>query len=209
MMSARKKQIRHVAAHVVVGVACTLAFAILPALLPHDFESVPMRNVQPTTREFYLNFGLLESEYSTARRGFAAPPAFEDARTLFDAACAEKYSMNTLVVDLPPNQQQVWWSATARGFPFRCAWGWYSELNGVPTGSDGWIGPPNKGIVLMPIRAGLVGDLLVWTIISAGVWNGAWFVIRSFRASRGLCVHCAYDRKGLAPAAACPECGEA
>lgn len=59
-----------------------------------------------------------------------------------------------------------------------------------------------------PMWAGLAGDLLAFAAL--------WFLVMSFgglrrmlRRRRGLCSRCAYDLKGLAPGAACPECGQA
>jgi hypothetical protein len=39
-------------------------------------------------------------------------------------------------------------------------------------------------------------------------WRIPILIRRHRRRIRGLCVKCAYDRAGLAPGAACPECGD-
>jgi len=40
------------------------------------------------------------------------------------------------------------------------------------------------------------------------VAEGAGFARRRLRSRRGHCPACNYDRRGLAPDAACPECGK-
>jgi hypothetical protein len=50
------------------------------------------------------------------------------------------------------------------------------------------------------------------TLFYAATWFVPLFGIRiarrTLRARRGLCTRCAYDLKGLAPSASCPECGQ-
>jgi hypothetical protein len=58
-----------------------------------------------------------------------------------------------------------------------------------------------------PLWPGMVGDV--------GVFGGGWWLLlcamtfarQRFRVSRGRCVRCGYDRRGLVPRGACPECG--
>lgn len=48
--------------------------------------------------------------------------------------------------------------------------------------------------------------LLLVALPAAYLWRRDWLASR--RARIGLCVNCDYDRTGLDPAAACPECGQ-
>lgn len=50
---------------------------------------------------------------------------------------------------------------------------------------------------------------LVAAFLAAAAF-GLWFPHRrsARRRAEGLCLRCGYDRRGLAPAASCPECGE-
>lgn len=117
------------------------------------------------------------------------------------------------------------------GFEFGVGWPWVAWSGvGILDGS-GWYGQPAKvvrlegafdifGIVgktrgrrtpiapFHPLWLGLIGDLSLCTSV---LWLGTlvwtrWRRLR--RVDRGLCPTCGYDREGLNPAAACPECGE-
>ena len=49
------------------------------------------------------------------------------------------------------------------------------------------------------------------TLVHGALWFGFFTLVRARitarRAKKGRCLRCAYDRRGLAPAAVCPECG--
>lgn len=60
-----------------------------------------------------------------------------------------------------------------------------------------------------PVWPGLGADLLLWSLAWCVGLAGARFARRAVRRRRGRCVFCAYDRRGLDPAAGCPECGRA
>lgn len=63
-----------------------------------------------------------------------------------------------------------------------------------------------------PAWKGLGVAISYWTLatmlVGLGIW--LWWPIRrsARRRAEGLCLRCGYDRRGLAPAASCPECGE-
>lgn len=110
------------------------------------------------------------------------------------------------------------------GFPLRCVTGWRCFQPDIPANQPmlpqpreaGFIefparnelyGPEERWIPYYPLWPGLIGNALVWGGV---IWVGL-FGLRLLRGRRrrrhGLCTRCAYDRKGIATAAPCPECG--
>lgn len=70
--------------------------------------------------------------------------------------------------------------------------------------------PAMKVLPLRPLWPGLVGNVLVWSLL----WSIPWLAVvirRVARRRRGRCVACGYDLRGRddlgAEAARCPECG--
>jgi hypothetical protein len=95
--------------------------------------------------------------------------------------------------------------AALTGEPVNLYWNVHGARRRVPMQ---WVPWPRKSklpdgsrsmvsIPLLPLAA---------ICISAGLWVGRRHTAQ-FRASRGLCLKCGYDRRGLAKDAACPECG--
>jgi hypothetical protein len=80
---------------------------------------------------------------------------------------------------------------------------------GSPDGPSWADWPPDFPIIIpgTPIWSGV----LVNTALFALAWALALYPVASLRRARrrrlGLCERCAYDRRGLPPQAACPECG--
>jgi hypothetical protein len=64
-----------------------------------------------------------------------------------------------------------------------------------------------RALPLRPIWLGLLEDVGVFGLMWSTLVEGARALHRSRRRRRGLCAACAYDRRGLASHAACPECG--
>lgn len=139
----------------------------------------------------------------------------------------------TISLDMREGFDQV--ITTAGGWPFRAFRGehWISWREPAPPATplivlDGFKAvpapvPPTERVVSLwhmhqtpagvwslpyePMWAGLTGNLVVyaatWCVLLAGIGAAR----RAIRRRRGQCTRCAYDLGGLAPGAACPECG--
>lgn len=66
-----------------------------------------------------------------------------------------------------------------------------------------------KLLPLMPLWPGFVVNTLFYTGMVVLIGRGWGAARRSRLRRRGLCTGCGYPRTGLAPGAACPECGNA
>ncbi len=115
------------------------------------------------------------------------------------------------------------WIQDARGWPFLACW---CELqdddNPAPFGLiEGGIAlepsvPPPGGdpfetfraLPYRPIWRGLVLDTVTFAVAWPLLLFAPGFVRRELRRRRGLCLHCAYPRVGLAQGTPCPECGK-
>ncbi|MFI4881408.1 MAG: hypothetical protein ACIAQU_02360 [Phycisphaerales bacterium JB064] len=60
---------------------------------------------------------------------------------------------------------------------------------------------------LLPLWPGFLINTLFYALLLFIAWRTPIFVRRTLRRRRGRCVGCGYDRDGLDPGAACPECG--
>ena len=67
----------------------------------------------------------------------------------------------------------------------------------------------STGIPFMPVWPGFLVNAMVHSPIIFGLHQAWRWWVRHYRRSNGLCTGCGYERKGLAEAAACPECGAA
>ncbi len=103
------------------------------------------------------------------------------------------------------------------GVPFTSFWGYVADDIGkqVTGGSWApWVVPKSRGPIwrVFPYRP-LWDGLALNTLVHATLWFGFFTLVRmritARRAMRGQCPRCAYDRRGLDAAAACPECGTA
>src|SRR5579862_6423400 len=47
----------------------------------------------------------------------------------------------------------------------------------------------------------------LWTVLLPFAGTSLWVVVRSHRATVGVCPHCRYNLSGLPPNSPCPECG--
>ncbi len=77
----------------------------------------------------------------------------------------------------------------------------FSRAHGAPAQAFSWTRTPSRWQVMVP----------TWfmALATSLVLLGAWHLdTRSRRRPKvGLCSRCSYDREGIAPDAACPECG--
>ncbi len=113
----------------------------------------------------------------------------------------------------------VYISVRSMGVPFRCLYlGSYCETG--PMGDDIKLEPCGVWTVQTPFLAGDFHDLptiplwpgfalntLFYAALAWGLWQLPLAIRRRRRRSKGLCVRCGYDLKGLAAGAVCPECG--
>lgn len=60
---------------------------------------------------------------------------------------------------------------------------------------------------LLPLWPGFLINTLFYALLLFGAWRVPGVVRRTLRRRRGRCIACGYDRDGLDPDAACPECG--
>ena len=110
------------------------------------------------------------------------------------------------------------------GLPCRCFWTWTVQA-GRPLTPVRWVGIGIRRSHLRHVHGTLLGlgreygfptgVLPVGFAVNTAVYGAAWYLLlaipsarRKRRERRELCVACRYDRAGLAPDAACPECGE-
>ena len=143
-----------------------------------------------------------------------------------------------LLTDFPtfPTFPGGWCNVIDAGFPFRCVTGWrYDGPSFVPDSYrkrhyprieaptpecpiGGFFelsprmqydGPDTRWIPYFPLWPGLIGNALVWGSVIWVVLFGVRLARQRLRIRRGLCVRCAYDRRGISTAAPCPECGTA
>ncbi len=74
------------------------------------------------------------------------------------------------------------------------------------------LGTNGNPLPYRPIWRGFIANTLiysvVWLIILGLLITGTAGLRRARRARRGQCRRCGYDRRGLASAAVCPECGK-
>lgn len=61
---------------------------------------------------------------------------------------------------------------------------------------------------LLPLWPGFLINTLFYALLLCIAWRLPGVLRRAVRRRRGRCVGCGYDRDGLDPGAACPECGE-
>lgn len=135
---------------------------------------------------------------------------------------------------VPMRSTATWAMERHYGWPARSHW-FYSEANSynvtTATHCEGLIRFPQQIDASIDSRAsnGIQPDnapksfwLPIYILPLGFTFNtlfyaAAWFIPlfgiraarRSLRRRRGLCTRCAYDLNGLAPGAACPECGQA
>jgi hypothetical protein len=104
---------------------------------------------------------------------------------------------------------------SSAGFPFRCVHHahWYRG-NGL-----GWTPIADRGFLTIralsdaplpaaPLWPGLIADTAIYAAFCWAALVCVPVTRRAVRHRRNLCVACAYDRRGLAPGAPCPECGK-
>ncbi len=60
---------------------------------------------------------------------------------------------------------------------------------------------------LLPLWPGFLLNTLFYTLLLFGAWRLPGVLRRAVRRRRGRCIRCGYDRDGLDPGTACPECG--
>jgi hypothetical protein len=70
-----------------------------------------------------------------------------------------------------------------------------------------YFGYQNTWLPLDPMPLGMLVNSVFYAGLIWGTARCTGIIRRHVRASRGLCPRCAYDRAGLAPSVACPECG--
>ncbi len=70
-----------------------------------------------------------------------------------------------------------------------------------------WLSPLNRYLPLAPMPMGFALNTLLAAALILGLIESAALARRTLRARRNRCPFCNYDRRGLAPAAHCPECG--
>jgi hypothetical protein len=103
----------------------------------------------------------------------------------------------------------------ATGLPFRSlacfafeeSPGQFRWRGGIPI-PDASVGGQveSRCLPLLPLWAGMLGDLLLWAAVAVGTGAG-WIRLRMWRrARRGQCRYCGYPRAGL-QSPVCPECG--
>lgn len=66
---------------------------------------------------------------------------------------------------------------------------------------------PFRALPLRPIWPGLLINTLFYALIAGCLWPVPFGLRRVLRRRRNLCIRCGYARAGIAPDAACPECG--
>lgn len=66
---------------------------------------------------------------------------------------------------------------------------------------------PERRLPLTPLWPGFAINTLMYAAAAWGVWQLPLALRRRRRRKTNKCVNCGYDRKGLKPDAACPECG--
>jgi hypothetical protein len=112
---------------------------------------------------------------------------------------------------VPADRVYTFWEL-AQGWPFRCVRG--SQLTAIAATADvpfqtfgTYTFDPRHVIALKSIPRGLVADAAFFAFLLP-VPRLTFRVIRQgYRRRHGLCIACGYDRKGIDPAADCPECG--
>ena len=162
------------------------------------------------------------------------PPSEQCAQTRLNFSRMTRQRPGTLALEAPPPWGSFSHPASlpdfnhsgedaAFGFPLPCLW--YRVVSPLK-GNVTYGGPVEGGILvsgqptsrgtgnyhalpLRPIWIWLLADLALWTCC----WWALLFAFSALRTSRrrrrGLCTRCAYDLRGLAPNAPCPECGHA
>jgi hypothetical protein len=118
--------------------------------------------------------------------------------------------------------------AVDSGWPWRSLAGWRCEVRpglfsggttervsargyfALAEGGGVFHGPlDERWVPFHPLWPGLLADAAAWSAAAWALLAGASAARRMRRAGRGRCPGCGHDRAGLAPSAACPECGRA
>lgn len=202
----RKTRRRRVLRAVLLAVIATIISVVVPAfLLALDFSWRQDRQLTPDGEVIRENrlFATWYTELRIVPSG--ATPEFGEPRATLERLRSMNFDGTARGYH---GEQLAAWHAILLGFPFRCAWGWSTEA-AAAINDGGWLG----WMPVIPIWSGLLLNVLVWTTFFVFVPPRVGRAIRRVRAghrrAKGLCGECSYNRAGLPPEAACPECGAA
>lgn len=101
-------------------------------------------------------------------------------------------------------------SVLAIGWPFVCLKGVQIRTVAGGTSSfadEGFIRLGRVGLCCLPLWPGLLLNSVIFGVMLLAVRQASRVCIRRLRGTSGRCPTCAYERRGLPPDAACPECG--
>jgi hypothetical protein len=210
---ARSRLILKLTLCTLAGAVVTWGTVVLPALAP----SLSARRLDWYNR--VTSTAVVRSTAETCYRRSQhrvgqAPPGFGDPAELLDEVRHDTYSERPPMISFAPASRRSLWTATLRGMPFRCAWGWECEHDssittpGVLTRS-GWLSVGGYEFTTRILPLGFTLNTLLAAGVLLGVVEGFAFARRRVRRAKGRCAACGYDRGGIAGDAACPECGKA
>lgn len=228
-----ERRLKFCAAALALGVLTTIALAwalifdVHPATNPMRFASVSVDADRPA-----LNIARCDSfgAYSLAVAVTRNDPLLPPNQTFPLDEVAPAWTRGELLDRARDSNQTTLPDSAARailvtGWPWPCMWSsydqqpsnnywWFKARNGIVIGQhptspmpNAMLSPCERSLPLRMVWFAFAGDTCFW----AALWGALLFtpvaIRHILRRRRGLCLACGYDRRGLAPDHACPECG--
>ena len=192
-----------VAAWLLVGGMLTIASAWMSACWARHL-AMTLANVVDGTRHDAWPFAMPDTRYR--QMDMSVIPRW----------CQDRYITGWWVPDsvIGPGANK-WGEGLAEGVPFRALGTFSVRSEGAwPQDSEFGIVLPiaamhRPTLPLYPLWPGFALNTLFYAALAWGVWQVPLVIRRRRRRSKGKCVRCGYDLKGLGVGGVCPECGNA